>query len=68
MQRLFKLYDEFAWWADWVTKYFCVFLSAVMFIVVMAQVFFNYVLRSGAGRKSSRDFSWHGSLLQEPLL
>ncbi|MBW2147801.1 MAG: TRAP transporter small permease [Deltaproteobacteria bacterium] len=47
MIRLVKMYYKFAWLLDIGTKYFCVGLTLTMFVNVMAQVFCNYVLRSG---------------------
>jgi TRAP-type C4-dicarboxylate transport system permease small subunit len=47
MQRLFALYFQFSRVLDQWTKVFVVGLLAVMFFNVMAQVFCNYILRSG---------------------
>lgn len=47
MKKAFDLYDRFAWWLDLGTKYFIVGLTTFMFLVVMAQVIFNYGFKSG---------------------
>jgi len=47
VEAFFKRYDRFAWRVDWLTKYIIVGVTAGLFLLIMAQVIFNYFLRSG---------------------